>query len=216
MTMLSTDKFLYSKEFYEISFDRILNHIINAYTLMLENKEPLENNENSIRDILVEKYLNNHTERERMGIENVIFNREVSENSGFVDIKIQTVFSLDNPGAYYIFECKRLDGSNDLNKKYIKEGIMRFTLEKYSAYYGLNGMLGFEVSKIDTAGNIDRINRLASSEFNGAGIIEGLTAVCITGKFKYSYRSIHKTRSSKTIALYHLMLDFSDALPVGK
>jgi len=212
MTMLTAERFLYSKKIYVKSFYRILSYIINAHALLIENKEPLENNENSIRDILVEKYLNNNVKREQLGIENVIFNREVSENSGFVDIKVQTSIALNNPEAYYIFECKRLDGSNELNKKYIQEGILRFTVEKYSAYYGLNGMLGFEVRKIDTTGNIDKINRLVLSEFKETNIIKGLTVIHITGNFKYSYRSIHKTTSSETIELYHLMLDFSDVI----
>ena len=214
--MLTAERFLYSKKIYVKSFYRILSYIINAHVLLIENKEPLENNENSIRDILVEKYLNNNVKREQLGIENVIFNREVSENSGFVDIKVQTAIALNKPEAYYIFECKRLDGSNDLNKKYVQEGILRFTLGKYSAYYGLNGMLGFEVRKINTTGNIDKINRLAISEFKETNIIKGLTGIHITGNFKFSYRSIHKTTSSKTIELYHLMLDFSDVISIRK
>ncbi|MCX6579356.1 MAG: hypothetical protein NT166_04165 [Candidatus Aminicenantes bacterium] len=216
MTMLIADKFTYSRKIYVTSFYRILSYIINAYALLIKNKEPLENNENSIRDILVEKYLNNHVKREQLGIENVIFNREVSENSGFVDIKVQTAIALNNPDAYYIFECKRLDGSNDLNKKYIQEGILRFTLGKYSAYYSLNGMLGFEVKKIDTPANMDKINRLAISEFKETNIIKGLTGIHITGDFKYSYISMHKTTSSKTIELYHLMLDISDAISMNR
>ncbi|HLP47947.1 MAG TPA: hypothetical protein VK469_18530 [Candidatus Kapabacteria bacterium] len=211
MTTLTADNFLHSKKIYEISFYRILGYIINAYALLIKNKEPLENNENSIRDILVEKYLNNHAKKEQLGIENVIFNREVSENSGFVDIKVQTAISLSNPEAYYLFECKRLDGSTGLNKKYIQEGILRFILGKYSAYYGLNGMLGFEVKKIDTSGNIDKINRLVLSEFKETNVIKGLTGINILEDFIHSYKSIHRTASAKTIELYHLMLDISDA-----
>ncbi|HLP61053.1 MAG TPA: hypothetical protein VK186_19590 [Candidatus Deferrimicrobium sp.] len=211
MTKLKADNFLYSREIYVISFYRILGYIINAYALLIKNKEALENNENSIRDILVEKYLNNHAIREQLGIQNVIFNREVSENSGFVDIKVQTAIALNNPQAYYLFECKRLDGSTDLNKKYIQEGILRFILEKYSAYYGLNGMLGFEVKKIDTFGNIDKINRLVLSEFKETNVIKGLTGINILEDFIHSYKSIHRTASAKTIELYHLMLDISDA-----
>jgi hypothetical protein len=212
MKMLNADRFLYSKTFYVTNFYRILYYIVNAYALLIETKEPLENNENFIRDILVEKYLNSHSTREHLGIENVIFNREVAENSGFVDIKVQTVLSLNNPEAYYLFECKRLDGSRGLNKKYVQEGILRFTLGKYSTYYGLNGMLGFEVRKIATAENIDKINRMSISEFKETNMIEGLTGIHVKGSFKYSYRSIHNTTSAKTIELYHLMLDVSEAI----
>ena len=180
-----------------------MGYIINAYALLIKNKEPLENNENSIRDILVEKYLNNHAKRELLGIENVIFNREVSENSGFVDIKVQTAIALNNPEAYYLFECKRLDGSTGLNKKYIQEGILRFILGKYSAYYGLNGMLGFEVKKIDTSGNIDKINRLVISEFKETNIIKGLTGIHINGNFReaaiYPFIKLHQRRRLSSI-----------------
>jgi len=216
MTMLNADRFIYSKKIYLESFYRVMAYIVDAYSLLAKNKETLENDENSIRDILVEKYLNNPSRREQLGIENVIFNREVAENCGFVDIKVQTAISLNNPEAYYIFECKRLDGSTDLNKKYIREGILRFTREKYSSNCGLNGMLGFEVRKVDTPVNIEKINRLSVSLSGETGIIKGLTVINAVEGFEYSYKSVHQTASSKTIELYHLMLDVSDIISIKK
>lgn len=44
-------------------------------------------------------------------------------------------------------ECKRIDGTADLNKKYVKEGVARFVTQKYSSYYGRNVMLGFVVKR---------------------------------------------------------------------
>ena len=59
--------------------------------------------------------------------------------------------------AYFIIECKRLDGNKTLNDKYKNEGINRFITKKYSSYYGANGMIGFVVKKIDIDENIKKI-----------------------------------------------------------
>lgn len=214
MTILKANKFLHAKLIYEVSFDEILKHIIRSYESLIHDNIQLKNDENKIRDILVEHYLNHPLKRQELRIDNLIFNRESSENmaKGFVDIKIQTMISLNNPKAYYIFECKRLDGSTDLNRKYIKEGIIRFVSEKYSSYYGLNGMLGFEVSKLDTTANIEAINRPAADDYPGTNVIKSIARTVLTREFNYSYISSHNTVSLKEIKLYHLMLDFSDVI----
>jgi len=188
-----------------------LEHIIRSYESLINDNIQLKNDENEIRDILVEHYLNHPLKRQELRIDNLIFNREPSENmaKGFVDIKIQTMISLNNPKAYYIFECKRLDGSMELNRKYVKEGIMRFVSEKYSSYYGLNGMLGFEVKKLNTTANIEEINRLTADDYPETNIIKRIEITNVTQEFKYSYISSHTTVSSRDIRLYHLMLDFS-------
>ena len=214
MTTLKADKFAHTGSIYEVSFDEILKHIIRSYKSLIHDNIQLRNDENKIRDILVEHYLNHPLKRQELGIDNLIFNREPSENmaKGFVDIKIQTMISLNNPQAYYIFECKRLDGSMDLNRKYVKEGIMRFISEKYSSYYGLNGMLGFEVCKLDTTANIEKINRLAAADYPGTHVIKSIARTVATREFNYSYVSSHNTVSLREIALYHLMLDFSGVI----
>ncbi len=209
--MLNKDNFLYSQIIYEVDFHGILAYIINAYKLLVEEGVQMENKENHIRDILVEKYLNDNVKREQLGIEHVIFNREAAENmaKGFVDIKAQTRISLNEPQAYYVFECKRLDGNKDLNEEYIKEGIMRFVNEKYSSYYGLNGMIGFEVKKFDTPDNVEEINQLVFSKYPEAAFIEKISPAAIIENFQYCFISRHKTVSLKRVELYHLMLDFS-------
>jgi len=209
--MLNEERFSYSQNIYEIDFHEILTVIISAYKLLVEEGVHVEYKENHIRDILLEKYLNDNVKREQLGIEHVIFNREAAENmdKGFVDIKVQTLNSLNEPQAYYIFECKRLDGNNRLNEKYIKDGIMRFVTEKYSSYYGLNGMLGFEVKTFDTPDNIEKINHLVFSKYPEAAFVEKISPVAIIENFQYCFISRHKTVSLKRVDLYHLMLDFS-------
>ena len=68
--------------------------------------------------------------------------------------------------AYYITECKRVDGSSDLNKKYVKEGVARFVTEKYSSYYGRNIMLGFVVKKIDISSNVKLIEEIQNADLS--------------------------------------------------
>lgn len=213
--MLNAKKFVLSRKVYEVGFREILIHIIEAYKLLIEDNDKVQNDENNIRDILIEHYLNNPIKREQLGIESLIFNREPSENmdKGFIDIKVQTMISLNNPQAYYIFECKRLDGTGDLNRKYIKEGIMRFIDKKYSSYYGLNGMLGFKVKMFNTHVNIDNLNDLALFTYPQTNIVGKITNISIIKEFAFSYVSQHKTTDfSGVIELYHLMLDFHTIL----
>ena len=214
MTTLKADKFSQAKKIYEVSFDKILKHIIRSYESLIHDNIQLKNDENKIRDILVEHYLNHSLKRQELGINHLIFNREPSENmaEGFVDIKVQTMISLNNPKAYYIFECKRLDGSMDLNRKYIKDGIMRFVSEKYSSYKNLSGMLGFEVRKLDTMANIEEISKLTADDYPGTNVIKSIAGTVVTRSFKFSYISSHNTLSLREIRLYHLMLDFSGVI----
>ena len=203
------DNFLHSSKIYEVKFADIIRCIFAAYGLLMGDNVQLKNNENYIRDILVERYLN--AKREQLRIEHVIFNCETAENmaKGYVDIKVQTMISLNNPEAYYIFECKRLDGNRTLNNKYIAEGIIRFTTEKYSSYHGINAMIGFEVKSFDTLANIEAINRLAFNKYPEANILKKISPTTFAGNFKHICISSHDTASSMRIELYHLMLDFS-------
>lgn len=54
MTTLKADKFLPAKKIYEVSFDEILKHIIRSYESLIHDNIQLKNDENKIRDILVE------------------------------------------------------------------------------------------------------------------------------------------------------------------
>ena len=89
---------------------------------------------------------------------------------------------------------------------------MRFVSEKYSSYYGLNGTLGFEVSKLYTTANIEKINNLAADDYPGTNVIKSIARTVVTREFNYSYVSSHSTVSLREIELYHLMLDFSDVI----
>jgi len=100
---------------------------------MLEDNVSLSNDENTIRDVLLINYLRDNSIRKKINLTNYLFDREVPEDRsvGRTDIKIQTQNTFEDTSAYYIIECKRLDGTNTtgttgLNAKYIENGIYRF------------------------------------------------------------------------------------------
>jgi hypothetical protein len=172
---------------YELEFKNLLLNIYSCYLLIIADKKKIPNNENKIRDILLEYLKNIKIRQESCLIEGYRFDKEVDEGKGRVDIKIVSINDFENFEAYFIIECKRLDGTITLNKKYDSEGIDRFTSEKYSSYYGINGMIGFVVKKIDIDANIKKIGNFFD---------------CIE-KDKL-YISTHTD-----LKLYHLMMDFS-------
>jgi len=179
----------------EIVFNKLLNFIFQCYNLMMIDKVKVPNNENLIRDIILYEYLNNNEIRHSYDVIDYLFDPEVPENCGRCDIKVQTLNTFIDTKAYYLFECKRLDGDNKLNNYYVKDGIERFTTnykskickDYYSSYYGLNGMIGFIVKNINIDNNMKKINS---------------TSLTIEKDKLY-------TTDHKKLTIYHLMMDFS-------
>lgn len=129
--------------------------------------DKIQNNENIIRNILVEEFLNDDIYRKKWNMCSYRFEIETLENYDFKsknhigrsDIKvIHQDDYFENKEKYYIIECKRIDGRSALNKKFVDEGILRFTTKKYSTYYGQSTMIGFIVkSKVDLQKNYLKI-----------------------------------------------------------
>lgn len=151
---------------YQSEFQDLIAGLYFCYELMLLDKIELPyNDENKIRDILLANYLNNNELRQRFGLINFLFDPEVPVNSGRSDIKIQTKDTFLDTNAFYIIECKRLDGNSTLNKAYVKDGIDRFTTnyksENHEYYYpsnnGINGMIGFVIKNINIDNNMQKI-----------------------------------------------------------
>lgn len=203
---------------YEKEFENILIGIIACYQMMIKDNVIVPNDENKIRNIIFNNYLHKTEIRDRIGFtDNYIFDRESPEDNdmGRVDIKISTPNRFKEERAYYIIECKRLDNQNltgvsGLNAKYIIEGINRFVERKYSAYYRINGMIGFVVEQMDICANITNINNLLKNHFVGVNTETILTLLDFIKDFKYQYYSIHKDIEDNKIKLYHLMFDFSE------
>jgi hypothetical protein len=182
---------------------------------MLIDNVKLNNDENEIRDVLYLNYLNNNSIRNKIGLTDYFFDREIQEDTtnGRTDIRVISIDSFKDTSAYYIIECKRIDSINNtgisgLNAKYIKNGICRFVTEAYSAYYKTNGMIGFVVESIDISNNVKSINALLEGGFADANTTIVLGNLPIFEGFDYSYYSTHR-RNDEQILIYHLMLDFA-------
>ena len=205
---------------YHFEFQILLSKIVECYKIMLiDNVKVPRNSENKIRDSLLLDYLNNNKMREKVNLTKYLFNREVPEDNtkGRTDIKVQTQKSFNDTSAYYIIECKRLDddntnGKTGLNGEYVKNGIMRFVDDYYSTYYGLNGMIGFIVDKMDIHKNIEDINNVNDKFYSESNTEQKLEQSNFIADFDFHYSSKHITNSDKNFTLYHLMLDFSDNL----
>jgi hypothetical protein len=204
---------------YNNEFEKILATIITCYRLLITSKVVLPNNENLIRDEIVNNYLMNNKVRMDLNINNYLFIREnpTKDNTGRVDIYVATQYTFQDTDAYYVIECKRLNATNQhgitgFNAKYISEGIARFASEKYTFYDNSAGMIGFIVEKMDMHQNVSAINILLS-HFPEINSEEELTFKTIVSDFKYSYFSKHKIDGISKV-IYHLMLDFSDNIAV--
>jgi hypothetical protein len=188
-TSLDASAFSTSSAHYDIKFHNLLLNIYGCYELMKADKIKVpKNDENKIRDILLINYLSDkHIRNTICNIYNFRFDKEVDENDGRVDIKIINKNDFEDFDAYYIIECKRLDGRSTLNNKYVSEGLNRFLNGKYSSSYGVNGMIGFIIKDIDINANMHKIG----------------SCFKLIQKDKL-YSSYHKG-----LKLHHLMLDLS-------
>jgi hypothetical protein len=198
---LDATPYLFATNEYETQFENLILNIYSCYLYLLSNGDIIpENDENTIRDMLLSYLKNTKVRNEYCIIEGYRFDKEVDECEGRVDIKIVDINDFENHDAYYIIECKRVDGTNSLNHAYVEHGINRFITRYksskckpyYSSYYGVNGMIGFVVKEIDIDKNMNKIG----SFFNQI-------------KKDKLYDSTHKS-----LKLYHLMMDFSKSINI--
>ena len=198
----------------------IIDKIISCCNIMVEdcvaNGDKIRDDEEEIRDYLLENYLANNLVRRKVGLTRFLFQAEVRERKlgsqkyGNVDIKILIQpNSFEDTRAYFVIECKRIDGLSTLNKKYIDEGVYRFVgpTAYYTTYENRNIMFGFIVKKIDIIDNVGKINLIQKSRTE-LTIIEDLTKKLdnvYTSKYKYCYNDI---------TLYHIFHDFSKIIDI--
>ncbi|MEL7589516.1 MAG: hypothetical protein AAGU19_22570 [Prolixibacteraceae bacterium] len=174
----------------------------------------LPNDENKIRDIILYNYLKRESYKRMLGLSDYLFDRELTENAGRIDIRIMPINPFINDEAYYIIECKRLDtnnpiGTTGLNGEYISEGICRFTSSKYSCYYKTNGMVGFVVQPMNIQENITFLNAIISMSHFPSNTQQNIQQRKLVDDFDYFYWSTHNIGDDEII-IYHLMLDFSN------
>lgn len=200
---------------YWANFEKITNYILNICELVVEDYEKkrlkLPNDENKIRSIMVEEYMKK--QKSVYGMSDYRFEIETPENYvgngkhiGRVDIRILLKNDFEKEDAYYVIECKRIDGTFDLNKKYVKEGVARFVTQKYSSYYGRNIMLGFVVKKVDMSDNAKLIEKIQNKDLdkNMHGNFEFIESNGVVE----SYKCIYKIQSGE-VELRHIFSDYS-------
>lgn len=200
---------------YRANFEKITNYILNICELVVEDYEKkrlkLPNDENKIRSIMVEEYMKK--QKSVYGMSDYRFEIETPENYvgngkhiGRVDIRILLKNDFEKEDAYYVIECKRIDGTFDLNKKYVKEGVARFVTQKYSSYYGRNIMLGFVVKKVDMSDNAKLIEKIQNKDLdkNMHGNFEFIESNGVVE----SYKCIYKIQSGE-VELRHIFSDYS-------
>jgi hypothetical protein len=212
---LSAEGFIHNAKTYTEEFRHLLIGIVSCYNMMIKDNIKLPNDENEIRDKILIDYLNNDDIRKTTGLTEFAFNREVPENKtkGRTDIKVEIRNGFRPVAAYYIIECKRLDDKNvlgvsGLNADYIKDGVCRFVNRCYSTYCGINGLIGFVVSKLDIDANTAHINMLSTTKIN-CNMVREIRKEYFIPHFEYHYSSKHKDRENTPFTLYHLMLDYS-------
>ena len=215
-TSLSAVGYCYNIVNYGKECQRILNGIYTCYTLMLKDNVLVPfNDENEIRNILLRDYLNNDMVRNQTDLIWYTFNKEVPEENGRVDIKVEFRNHLIPVKAYYIIECKRLDSENlkgvtGLNAKYIENGIYRFVSKLYPTNCGINAMIGFVVEAMDIRSNVENnINFLLKNSFTNCNTTKVLHKESFIPGYEFHFVSEHNDIDNVSFTLYHLMFDFS-------
>lgn len=197
--------------------EQITGYIMEICELLVEDftrkNRKLPNNENGIRSIMLEEYLDNDSIRRNYDMLDYSFTPETQENYdgkgnyiGRADIRIKLKTDFDKHSAYYIVECKRIDGTKDLNKKYVEEGVARFITQKYSAYYGKNIMLGFVVREMNMSDNVKDIKNLQDINL-GTQIQDNFEMLC-KEKNCEMYKCTYQIQQGE-LELRHIFSDFS-------
>ena len=203
-------------------FSIIISHISSCCKAMRDDCQKtenhlLQNSEDKISNRLVEKFLD-HDTKGLMGFrftrENpVAFDSDTDTFAGRTDIQVKSADWLSNRSAYFTIEAKRIDGTTQLNKKYISEGICRFVTlpsPKYTSYYGKNIMLGYVVQDIDIVKNANKIDECQRKMLIGVTIGD-MVLICDNVEGFSNYRCSYLTNGVK-IELAHLFYNFSDVV----
>ena len=223
INILDASSFDYSRTLKDSLFELVLTKCIIVYNTILNSGISLVNDENLIRDEFL-KYLKDYDFKVKNELKHLIFDKEIPEITGRVDIRIlPTKDEYVNDSAYYIIECKRLNAANlkglrGLNAEYVKNGICRFSTGYYSSYFGCNAMFGFLVEPVNTQKDIvNNINSMLNIDFinaQGQSVNANATQQMqhenFAGGYSYSYMSKHTHSSGNELTLYHLMFDFSN------
>lgn len=176
----------------------------------------LQNHEDIITNKLTANYLNIEPSIFRFEPQSLEhYDNAIGLYIGRTDLKVITCDYFRDAKAYYVIECKRIDGQNNLNKKYIADGVERFfspvTQPKYSSYYSQNIMFAYVVENIDIPSTADNIDRLQRTLLNGA-TASNFVLIQSDAALYYVYRCGYFSNSMGQVELSHLFFDFTDAV----
>jgi len=202
-------------------FELIIERVLKCSKKMVEDNVSLANNEPKIAAHLVETYLNNDKFLNEFSLPHIPirFDVETSENYneynnsyvGRTDIRaVSTTWLFSNKEAYYLIECKKIDGGKRLNREYVTEGIQRFVSGKYSSYYGKNIMFGFVVKNINVCENVNKINTIHADKL-GKSVKQNLLLSKCESEEHWIYSSFYDS-NGKNLELCHLFYDFSSII----
>jgi hypothetical protein len=176
----------------------------------------LYNHEDKISNRLVERYLDTNS----LGIRFILqklehYDAETNTYRGRTDIQVvSSEWLFSNRKAYYIIECKRIDGGNSLNRAYVSEGVARFLISpnpKYSSYYGRNIMFGYVVQTVNVAENTAKIDCIQREILTGVTIGE-MELICDDRESFSHHKCTYQGFDAPKIELAHLFYDFSDVV----
>jgi len=179
----------------------------------------LKNDEDTITNRLTAVYLNKEAgifRYEPQSSEH--YDGETDHYIGRTDIKVISGDYFRDEKAYHIIECKRIDGTNTLNQKYITEGVERFfspaPQPKYSSYYLQNIMFGYVVQALVIPNNADEIDKLQSS-FLKEATASNFVLKQSNAPQCYVYKCEYVSTSIGQVELSHLFFDFADVIYKG-
>lgn len=174
----------------------------------------IPNDENKIRNALLEEFLNQDDMRKQNDMKSFLFFPESLENYdydsktylGRADIKVLLKSNFSQNEKYYIIECKRLDGNIRLNRKFVEEGVDRFITGKYSSYYKQSSLLGFVVvTGNDLAKLYDNIVDVQNSRGYHSDEIDSSDAITLTLNKKRRF-------AHRDLTLDYILFDFSEII----
>lgn len=202
------------------NFEKIIQYLMDMSEALVcdlaKRGDTLPNDENRIRSIILEEYLDKDEVRKKNRMASFRFTPENMENYngvgayiGRTDIRITLTSDFKKKNAYYIIECKRIDGLDSLNKKYVEEGVGRFVREKYSSYYGRNVMFGFIIKKVNISQNTKRIESIQNTSTDL--LLHGNINIIGTSGVSEHYKCTYKIASGE-LELRHVFSDFSSVI----
>ena len=175
----------------------------------------VHNHEEKIRNHLLENYLDKDEMHQAIGLANVDlrFLPEAPEHyesssdtySGRTDIKVVSMNWFNNRSDYYTIECKRIDGTLSLSKKYVTDGVCRFlgSPPLYPSHNKKNMMLAFVVNEIDQTSVLGDI-ALTHREKLKEHIVQDITILEMTSAY-----FLCESEYVEGLVLGHLFYDFS-------